>query len=74
MTADVEALLAFRLREAHLRVAALDVDGASRERAFRRLLAIADASKRDTRRAATRLDFFLSELDAGRVALPNDGD
>lgn len=74
MTDDVEAQLALQLREVHRRVAALDFDDASRERAFRRLLAITEASKRDTRRAATRLDFFLSELDAGRVAPPNEGE
>jgi hypothetical protein len=60
--------LADGVRRAQRRVAGLEVDDATKARAFQRLLAISDAAKRDTTRAATRLDRFLEDLDAGRVA------
>ncbi|MEW9551480.1 hypothetical protein [Nonomuraea sp. NPDC050783] len=59
--------LARRLREAHRRVRALSADPAvDRERLARRYLAICDLAKHDPRRAAARLDAFLSALDTPR--------
>ena len=63
---DDEALLqelADKLRQAHARVAALNVSAAEKSSTTRRLLAISDAAKHDARRAAQRLDAFLAELD-----------
>jgi hypothetical protein len=60
--------LADRLRDAHRRVRSWHGPEAEKARATRRLLAISDASKQDVRRAAKRLDAFLSDLDEGRVA------
>ena len=57
-----DARLAEGLRQAHRRVAAMEDAGASRARALQRLLAISDAAKHDTTRAAARLERFLSEL------------
>ena len=62
-----EARLSDGLRLAHRRVAALEVDDVAKGRAAQRLLAISDAAKHDTTRAAARLDRFLSDLDAGHV-------
>ena len=72
MTEDLAAELATRLREAHRRVARLDVPEDEKARAARRLLALTDASKHDLQRASARLDRFLDDLDAGRVA-PGEG-
>ncbi len=68
MSGDLAADLAARLREAHRRVARLDVPDDEKARAARRLLALTDASKHDLARASARLDRFLADLDAGRVA------
>lgn len=65
--ADLFESLSLRLREGHRRVARLPVDEEQKARATRRLLAISDASKHDLRRASTRLDAFLADLDAGRI-------
>ena len=56
--------LAAKLRDAHRRVAQLDVPDDEKARITRHLLVISDASKRNARRAATRLDAFLAELPA----------
>jgi hypothetical protein len=61
-----DARLAEGLRQAHRRLAALDADDAVKARAVQRLLAISDAAKHDTTRAARRLDRFLSDLDEAR--------
>ena len=73
MTGDDAAELADRLLDAHRRVRALEGSNDEKARATRRLLAISDASKHDVGRAAKRLDAFLSDLDAGRIAA-SDGD
>jgi hypothetical protein len=71
---DGDAALADGLREAQRRVAALDVEPAVKERVFHRLLAISDAAKRDTARAAARLARFERDLDEGRVAASGDAE
>jgi hypothetical protein len=70
--AEGDAALADGLRRAQRRVAALDVEPPAKERAFQRLLAISDAAKHDTTRAAARLDRFLADLDAGRTVASDD--
>jgi hypothetical protein len=67
MTDDLAAALAVRLRDAHRRVAALDVPEDEKVRVARRLIALTDASKHDLARASTRLDRLLADLDAGRL-------
>lgn len=61
-----DARLAKGLRQAHRRLAALEADDAVKARAVQRLLAISDAAKHDTTRAARRLDRFLADLDEDR--------
>ena len=70
--ADLFTSLSRRLRLGHQRVAALDVDDEQKGRAIRRLIAITDASKHDLGRASERLDVFLADLDAGRIAASDD--
>ena len=72
MTEDLAADLAVRLREAHRRVARLDVPDDEKARAARRLLALTDASKHDLERASARLDRFLADGDAGRISPGED--
>ena len=72
MSEELAAGLALRLRDAHRRVARLDVPDDEKARAARRLLALSDASKRDLERASVRLDRFLADLDAGRIAAGDD--
>ncbi len=60
--------LADRLLEAHRRLREAGLPADDKGRAARRLIAISDASKHDVGRAATRLEAFLADLDAGRVA------
>ena len=60
---ELAAHLAERLREAHRRVASLDVDAEQKSSITRRLLVITDASKHSVARASRRLDALLSELD-----------
>ena len=69
---SAEARLAEGLRLAHRRVAALEVDDDAKGRAVQRLLAISDAAKHDTTRAEARLERFVSDLDAGRVAAADE--
>ena len=69
---ELELRLADDLRTAHRRVAALDVDAEAKQRAHQRLLALSDAATHDTTRAAARLERFLQDLDAGRVAASDD--
>ena len=71
---EVELRLADDLRTAHRRVAALDVDPATKQRAAQRLLALSDAAKHDTTRAAARLERFLQDLDASRVSASDDAE
>ena len=71
MTDDLARDLARRLRDAHRRVAALDLPDEDKARVARRLIALTDASKHDLARASARLDRLLADLDAGR--LPRDG-
>ncbi len=63
--------LAARLREAHLRVAAMPLASEEKASITRRLLTISDAAKRDLLRAAQRLDAFVGELD-GLYRAPED--
>jgi len=74
MTQDLEAQLAVRLRDAHRRVAALDVPDDQKARVARRLIALTDASKRDLVRASARLDRLLADLDAGRLPVAGEDD
>jgi hypothetical protein len=71
---DLAADLAVRLRDAHRRVAALDLPDDQKARVARRLIALTDASKRDVGRASVRLDRLLADLDAGRLPSPEGGD
>jgi hypothetical protein len=64
---DRDAALADELRRAQRRVAGLQVEPGAKQRAFQRLLAISDAAKHDTTRAAARLDRFLQDLDDAPV-------
>ena len=73
MSDELHVELARRLREAHRRVASLDVDEDEKRRVAVRLIALTDASKRDLVRASARLDLLLADLDAGRRLGP-DGD
>lgn len=61
---ELFAALAARLREVHLRVSALDVAEPEKSSITKRFHAITDASKHDLRRAATRLDALVADLDA----------
>ena len=74
MTQDLEAQLAVRLRDAHRRVAGLDVSEDQKARVARRLIALTDASKRDLVRASARLDRLLADLDAGRLPVAGEDD
>ena len=69
---DLFASLSERLRVGHRQVAALTVDAEQKARAARRLIAITDASKHDLQRASERLDVFLADLAAGRIAASDD--
>jgi hypothetical protein len=74
MSEELEAQLATRLRDAHRRVAALDVPDDQKARVARRLIALTDASKRDLVRASARLDALLADLDAGRLPVAGEDD
>ena len=74
MSAALEAQLATRLRDAHRRVATLDVPEDQKARVARRLIALTDASKRDLVRASARLDALLADLDAGRLPVAGQDD
>jgi hypothetical protein len=74
VTEDLEAQLATRLRDAHRRVAGLDVPEDQKARVARRLIALTDASKRDLVRASARLDRLLADLDAGRLPVAGEDD
>lgn len=67
MSEQLAAELAVRLRDAHRRVATLDVTPDEKARVARRLIALTDASKHDVTRASARLDLLLADLDAGLV-------
>lgn len=70
---ELFADLSIRLRDAHRRVAALELSGDEKARVIRRLLAISDATKHDLGHASQRLDTFLADLDAGWRPDPRDG-
>ena len=74
MSEELEAQLATRLRDAHRRVATLDVPDDQKARVARRLIALTDASKRDLVRASARLDALLADLDAGRLPVAGADD
>ena len=74
MSAELEAQLATRLRDAHRRVATLDVPEDQKARVARRLIALTDASKRDVVRASARLDALVADLDAGRLPVAGEDD
>ena len=74
MSEELEAQLATRLRDAHRRVATLDVPDDQKARVARRLIALTDASKRDLVRASARLDALLADLDAGRLPVAGEDD
>jgi hypothetical protein len=74
VSAELEAQLATRLRDAHRRVATLDVPEDQKARVARRLIALTDASKRDLVRASARLDALLADLDAGRLPVAGEDD
>ena len=59
---ELFAELSAKLRDAHRRVAQLEVPDDEKARITRHLLVISDASKHDLRRASARLDAFLAEL------------
>lgn len=67
MSDELYVELAERLRDAHRRVASIDAPENQKARLTRRLIALADASKRDAGRASARLDALLADLDAGRL-------
>jgi hypothetical protein len=66
--------LAERLRDAHRRLASLELPQDEKASVARRLVALSDAAKHDVDRAALRLDRLLADLDASRTAPPRDGD
>ncbi|MBC7373636.1 MAG: hypothetical protein H7323_06565 [Frankiales bacterium] len=72
MTEELHVELARRLKQAHRRVASLNVDDDEKARVAGRLIALTDASKRDVGRASHRLDLLLADLDAGRRLAPDD--
>ncbi len=71
---DLAASLAVRLRDAHRRVASLDLPGDEKVRLATRLIAMTDASKRDLVRASQRLDLLLADLDRGRTGTADQAD
>ena len=71
---DLAADLAVRLRDAHRRVATLDVCEDQKARVARRLIAPTDESKRDVVRASARLDALVADLDAGRLPVAGEDD
>ncbi len=71
---DLAASLSVRLRDAHRRVALLDVPGDEKTCVAARLIELTDASKRDLGRASHRLDLLLAELDAGRTGTADQQD
>lgn len=71
MSDELQLELAARLRDAHRRVAAMDLQLDEKVCLVRRLIALADASKHDVGRAAQRLDRFLGDLDDHRTSGPD---
>lgn len=74
MSEELYVELAARLKQAHRRVATLDVDDDEKARVAGRIIALTDASKRDVERASQRLDLLLADLDAGRRLGPGEED
>jgi hypothetical protein len=60
------AALAVRLKQAHTRVAGLQVPEEIRVQLSRKLLVVTAASKHDLAGAARRLDALMKDLDEGR--------
>jgi hypothetical protein len=61
--------LAANLAATHRRVRDLDVADDEKALASRRLLAISEAAKHDVATASRRLQTFVRDLDAGRIAV-----
>jgi hypothetical protein len=68
---ELYGLLAARLKQAHTRVAGLQVTDEVRVQLSRRLLVITAAAKHDLPAAARRLDALMTDLEEGR--LPDEG-
>jgi hypothetical protein len=64
---ELYTAVADQLKEAHVRVRALQVPEGVRMALTRKLLVITAAAKHDLADAARRLDAFNADLDAGRV-------
>ena len=69
---ELFADLAARLRDAHRTVPSFEVSDDEKACITRRLLAIGEVSKQDLRRASTRLDAFVDDLEAGWRPHPSD--
>ena len=63
MTDDLAQELATRLRDAHRRLASLDLPESEKARVARRLIALSDVAKTDLSRASARLDRLMTDLD-----------
>ncbi|MEU3461866.1 hypothetical protein ABZ721_18210 [Streptomyces sp. NPDC006733] len=64
---ELYGVLAARLKEAHARVANLQLPDDARLELNRKLLVVTAAAKHDLAGAARRLDVFLRELDQGTL-------
>jgi hypothetical protein len=73
VTDDLAVELADRLRDAHRRIAALDLPEDEKISAARRLIALSDTAKSDLGSASRRLDRLLADLDEGGTVAA-DGD
>jgi hypothetical protein len=73
VTDDLAGELAAKLRDAHRRIAALNVPEDEKVRTARRLIALSDTAKSDLGSASRRLERLLADLDEART-FPADGD
>ena len=69
---ELFADLAARLSDAHRTMASIEPSVDEKARITRRLLAIGEVSKQDLRRASTRLEALMDDLEAGWRPLPSD--
>ncbi|MFB7665703.1 MULTISPECIES: hypothetical protein [Actinomycetes] len=67
--AALYALVAERLKQAHVRVHALNVSTEAKTALTRQLLIVTETAKRDLPEAARRLSRFVQDLDEGRMPL-----